>query len=366
MGTTGRRSVLAELRAALAQALAAFRIEDPRQKTAATDFSRATPEIPLRQEWLIPDLGFPIPDWRLVGDWIEGQPTDQHNTLWTAIVRRWATHIAKSFGGCNVFETANVLAVIPGDIGRGKRAVRHYEETLHTLRTTLGDMALPFWYGKFLILIAPDRTTYDRYYSAYCPPGEHIDSGGVYLNRGYGHIVIPSPESMFATRVIAHELSHALLVHHSLPLWLNEGVTQTAEAAVAGRAITEHSKKIEDHRAFWTPVNIGRFWDGRSFDIPGDPSALSYDLAYLIVGAFLRLDRKAMATVVVQAKPGDSGFAGFTAAYGQTPADLLAEMFGPGDWGYGHQKTHACSVDGEITSELPDGIEKRRNQRPLP
>lgn len=367
MGTTGRRSLFTELRAGLGQALAQFRIPDPRQKSASSGAADSSLEIPLRPEWLISDLEFPIPDWRLVGEWIEAQSPEQHNALWTAVARRWATHLAKAFGGCNVFETANILAVLPGDIGRGKRAVRHYEETLHTLRSALGDMALPSWYGKFLLLIAPDRDLYYRYHSAYCAPGEHIASGGVYLNRGYGHIVIPSPDSMFATRVIAHELCHALLVHHTLPLWLNEGVTQITEAAVAGRPLTDHSTKFADHRAFWTPANIGNFWDGRSFDIPGDVSALSYDLAYLVVGAFLRLDRKAMATVVMQAKPDDSSFAAFSAAYGQTPADLLAEMFGPGDWGNGHRTTLVRSADGETTGELPNVIEKREGRRlPLP
>lgn len=338
----GVRDIFSDLRAALRQALAHFRLRD--QETGAphpTTTPAPAIDCSLRTEWLDPACEFPVPDWNQVGNWIDGFPEEQHQLLWCNVARHWATRMAKAFGGgCNVFETANIFAVIPGDIARGKRAIRHYEEILASLRTTLGAMALPAWHGKFTLFIAPDQDAYYRYHSLYCRPGEHIQSGGVYLNRGYGHIVLPSPDIMFQTRVVAHELCHALLCHHPLPLWLNEGVTQIAEAAIAGRPFIDgHSKTIKDHRAFWTSENITLFWGGQGFDTPGDTSALSYDLAYLIVQAFLALDRARMAAVVCRVDPGDAGFTAFREVYGQTPADLLAEMFGPGTWENGYTGT---------------------------
>lgn len=347
------RAICSDLREALRQALTHFGLAlgGTHRTLAATATVSIPPDIDcrLRSEWLLPDLGFPVPDWRLVWEWAQGFPEEQRHALWCGVARHWATRIAKAFGGgCNVYETVNVFAVLPGEIDRGKRAAKHYEEILGSLRTTLGAMALPKWYGKFTVFVAPDQETYYRYHAIYARPGEHKQSGGFYINRGYGHVVLPSPESMFNSRVLAHELGHALLCHHTLPVWLNEGVTQTTEAAVAGRPISEsQSKTIKDHRAFWTPASIALFWSGKGFDTTGDTAMLSYDLAYLVVRAFLVLDRKPMADAVRQAKPDDSGFAAFREAYGQTPADVLSEMLGPGDWSKGHLASSEPSPPAE-------------------
>ncbi len=338
----GSSSVFDDLRAALAQAFRHFRPHPPRPHTAAAAapdrHGEDAVDCSLRAEWLEPGSPFPLPDWNQVGTWIASFPPARHQDLWCGVTRQWALGIAKAFGGgCNVFETAQVLAVLPGDLGRGKRAVKHYDEVLATLRATLHGMLRAEYLGKCTLFIAPDQDTYYRYLSLYTAPGEHIQSGGVYLNRGNSHIALPSPESMFQTRVIAHEMCHDLLGHHRLPLWLNEGVTQIAEAAIAGRPFVEgQSKTIKEHRAFWTPDNIALLWGGKGFDTPGETAALSYDLAYLIVQAFLALDRARMAAVVCRAEPADAGFAAFREIYHQTPADLLEEMFGPGDWKNGY------------------------------
>ncbi len=352
-----RAPLIADLRAAAEQVLQHFR--GPRSRTSAalsTVRAQSSPgfevDCSLRSEWLDPELTFPLPDWNRIATWIASFPPSKHHELWCGVTRQWALRIAKSFGGCNVFETANVLAVLPGDLGRGKRAVKHYDEVLATLRSTLQGMLRDEYLGKCTLLVAPDEDTYYRYLSLYTAPGEHIQSGGVHLDRGNSHIALPSPESMFHTRVIAHEMCHDLLGHHRIPLWLNEGVTQIAEAAIAGRPFVEgHSKTIPEHRAFWTPDNTALFWSGKGFDTPGETSAFSYDLAYLVVQAFLALDRPSMAAVVRRASPDDAGFAAFSEVYGQTPADLLAELFGPGNWG----NRHAPAV------ELPAHLQHGRN-----
>lgn len=213
-----------------------------------------------------------------------------------------------------------------------------YEQLYRQLLSTLGDMALKEWYGKFTLFVAPDQDTYYRYFSNYTVPGDHIQSGGVYINRGYGHIALPSPDSTFNTQVLAHELCHALLSHHDLPLWLNEGVTQTVEIAIAGRLIrSERIKPLPEHPAFWDAERIALFWSGKGFDTPGDTSPMCYDLSLLIVRRFLALDRKRIAEVVSNAKHEDSGFAAFSRSFGQTPADFLTKYLGPGAWSTGHQ-----------------------------
>ena len=330
----GFRSIFGDLRTALRRLTGHFRSGQPRHPDTAPAPAADHIDCKLRPEWLEPDLPFPVPNWRNVAEWIDGHSETLRHDLWTNVARHWATGIAKSFGqGCNVYETANIFTVQPGPIDRGRRAARHCEDLLKRLRSTLGDMALQHWYGKFAIFTAPDQDTYYRYLSLYHRAGEHIQSGGVYINSGYGHIVLPEPATIQHSRVLVHEFCHALLHHHRLPLWLDEGITQTAEAAVAGRPINPgHDKTITDHRAFWRPTNIALLWQGHGFDTPGETSALCYDLSRLIFGAFLAVDRSLIAQVVTNASRDDAGFAGFQDAYGQDPADLLAELLGPGDW----------------------------------
>ena len=308
-------------------------------KDVAADPRATSVDCSLRPEWLNPESFFPIPDWRQVGEWIELQPQIQHNELWCGVARNWAKEIARHFGGtCRAYESPHFFAVIPGELDRGKRAMVFYEQLYRQLRSTLGDMALKEWFGKFTLFIAPDQDTYYRYFSNYTAPGDHIQSGGVYINRGYGHIALPSPDSIFDTRVLAHELCHALLCHHDLPLWLNEGVTQATEIALAGQVIQDgHRKPLPDHRDFWDKDRIALFWSGRGFDTPGDTSSLCYDLSLRIVRAFLAIDRKGIAAVVINAKRQDSAFGAFRECFKQTPADFLNRFLGFGDWTAGHQ-----------------------------
>src|SRR5690349_18061838 len=83
--------------------------------------------------------------------------------------------------------------------------------------------------GPLVILLFADAETYGLYTSPFNPQEEEIRSGGMCLRQGYVHVALrPYPlESL--QRILLHEMTHACLSHLSLPLWLEEGVTQLAE-----------------------------------------------------------------------------------------------------------------------------------------
>ena len=79
-------------------------------------------------------------------------------------------------------------------------------------------------------------TYYDYIADMYPETGEFALTGGMFIDRGYGHLAMCMAYAGDHDRTIAHELSHALLRHLPLPLWLNEGVTQVIEDIVVDRS----------------------------------------------------------------------------------------------------------------------------------
>src|SRR5207247_6744848 len=84
--------------------------------------------------------------------------------------------------------------------------------------------------GKVCLLIFEDEDRYYQYVSNYYEDGgEYAFSGGMFLQRGYGHFVFVDSEIAVMEPTIAHELTHCLLQHLPLPAWLNEGTAVTTE-----------------------------------------------------------------------------------------------------------------------------------------
>lgn len=313
------------------------------------DPASAGPNCRLRAAWLTPGKQFAHPDWALVGAWVEEHPESDHANLWLEVARHWCSRLAEQFGGGSVvYESPNFLAILPDDPSRARRTLQFFEQKLHELRRLLGASALSKYFGKFMFVVPPTTDGFYAYYSDFTDDGEHIQPAGVYLNRGYGHVLFPSYDEANHAATIVHELCHALLVHLPLPLWINEGVTQIAEFTLAGRTVAaDDAKSRAHHRAFWTPERIAGFWDGRSFDIPGDSSALSYDLALRIISGLLQQNRRGIHELLARAEPHDAGFAASREVYGITPAEWLDDFLGPGAWATGF----LAEIDGPASGE---------------
>jgi hypothetical protein len=85
---------------------------------------------------------------------------------------------------------------------------------------------------------------------------------------------------------------------------------------------------VRRHRGFWTPATLEEFWSGKSFQRADEGSELSYHLALFLLNAVAGGGRAAMKTLLTQARRDDSGFAAFTAAHGESPAEVVANLLG--------------------------------------
>ena len=81
------------------------------------------------------------------------------------------------------------------------------------------------------------RNTYIRYVDYYALPGQQPETGGYFLQQGYGHIVIHGNDLGWLERSATHELTHALLQHFNHPPWLREGLAMAIEVEPGDRAL---------------------------------------------------------------------------------------------------------------------------------
>jgi hypothetical protein len=89
----------------------------------------------------------------------------------------------------------------------------------------LGDIPVRKRYGKHAVLRFSSEDQYYRYVAYFDPEGDSVDQGGRLILRGYIHIAylqmdIPGRDQ----RILAHELTHNVLRHLPLPLWLDEAL----------------------------------------------------------------------------------------------------------------------------------------------
>ena len=73
------------------------------------------------------------------------------------------------------------------------------------------------------ILMVEESSRYYEYISHFYPEeGTFAQSSGVFLRDVIPHFVFPKND--YAISVASHELTHALVSHLEIPLWLNEGL----------------------------------------------------------------------------------------------------------------------------------------------
>lgn len=108
-------------------------------------------------------------------------------------------------------------------------------------------------------------------------------SSGIFIRTGYAHIALPYSAAWTTEHVLPHEMTHNLLCHLPIPLWLNEGLAVTIENRVSRHGLRLDAELVDRHRSFWAEENIQEFWSGASFHVPGDSIELSYSLAEIFV-----------------------------------------------------------------------------------
>ena len=292
------------------------------------DYSQLT----LRDEWLVAGKAFCRPDWGAVWDWCDRHtPLEGQAEVATAMARDWMRRVARAMPvPMQLRESPHFILVLPTSSSQADLCLQHLEIYRGRIAAALRDFASAKWIGKSVVLVAPDAEQFARYLTDYYPDGEFMMPGGVCLNAGYTHFVLPDAHLHQHLPVFAHELCHVFLRNTNWPLWLEEAVVQTIEHKVTRlSSYVLDRETIRRHRAFWTPATIQEFWTGSSFQRPDEGSELSYHLALFLLNAVNGEGREAMATLLRQARREDAGFAAFTAALGLSPAEVVANLLDP-------------------------------------
>src|ERR1700677_758035 len=248
-------------------------------------------EVPPIEELSGLDMGFSVvegfsrPDWKNIRQFVKEKIAKADwQDAWKYIAGTWLEELAGDLGGnAQTYESPHFfcLSDLEPDI---TRTLLDYAETVvNVIRDGLRDAAWSGFYGKHVLLFFSYQDDYFPYISYFHRDGTHILSGGVFIRRDYAHIALPYIDTGSAQRTLAHELCHNLVCHLPISLWLNEGIATFVQRKMSNHQFIVDRELAERHRSHWNETNIQTFWAGKSFNIPGDDSELSYSLGEILV-----------------------------------------------------------------------------------
>ena len=279
-------------------------------------------------------FGFLHVDWAPL--WQQALTSEEPDLSVDWITGAWIAALTEHRGSGTRWSTGANFHVVefPAD-ARAAAAQRFAEEHYAALLRYLGGIAKPLATPMPLLLFArfEDFLSYHAAFDAAPADLEQertlATSGGMFLGYGMPQILMPLNESLEGT--LAHELTHALVCHLPLPLWLNEGLAVSMENLLMHRSALPSMEDIAEHRARWTPEAVQGFWTGASFRDP-EWQRLSYQLAHGLLATLAR-DYERLVQFANTAHWDDAGRSACRTVYGQDLGRLPQGMLRPGDWG---------------------------------
>ena len=216
-------------------------------------------------------------------------------------------------------------------------ALTFLERARKTILGVLGDRIAPRdTVGKHLVLRFRTEEEYLCYVEHRLPDGERATSGGMCIFGDYVHIATFEPPVLgMMNHVLMHELAHNLTCHLPQPTWLREGLAMFFESDISGGNVRALDRDfIKEHRAFWNPGTIQRFWKGESFSSV-EGQHVSYSLAdtlFRLIRSDVRPAMDASQRFLLAAAWNDAGDSAARNYLGVGLDELAALFLGPGDW----------------------------------
>jgi len=278
---------------------------------------------------------FPRPDWERIYKHIEEHFKDANQKdLWCDISNEWVKRVQQTLGSeYHNNETDNFLVISSRGEKYSTLLLEFMERSRNNILKHLNGIASDEGFGKHIILNFKDIDTYYSYVLYFYPEsGEFGLSSGMFLDGGYGHFVLAEEDQSLAETITSHELTHALLSHIPIPLWLNEGMAVNMENILTNSApLRMESEMYERHKKFWNDETIQEFWSGKSFSRPDEGMELSYHLAQFAVFS-LSEDYKVFKNFTNNAHFDDAGEKSAQENYGGSLGALISQYFGEGEW----------------------------------
>lgn len=277
----------------------------------------------------------PRPDWEVIAAWVDAHVSiDLQDATWTQIARDWMMRLAHSLEpGYAVHESPNFLLLADHSI-ETEHVLDHAERARSAILHLLGEVASDKGFGKQVILMFAAADFYYDYIADFYPEeGEFALSSGVFLDRGYGHFATGPTAGDDCDRVIAHEMTHALVRHLPLPLWLNEGLAQFIEDTVVEWSSFSIDREIRRrHQEYWNEPTIHSFWSGASFHSPDDGQELSYHLSQVLFRNLLSDYPLRVKSIINHASYSDGGNRAFVDFCHESLQERAEQFLGKGPW----------------------------------
>lgn len=242
----------------------------------------------LFESFLVRPEGLPIIEPVKVESWIKSNEQVKNKTkIWRSLGNYWVETLAESLNDQYwLLDSDNFCILTLEEDNVAQRFGYFCENAYKIALSQMGQIASRHPYGCYYILIFDDIDNYYRYISPLFPEESNLaQSSGVFISSGYPHFALPSADISNMEAVVSHELSHAVVSHLELPVWLDEGIAQKMEELILRDIIKFEisAERAEKHRIFWNSKRIKEFWSGESFAKAGDSNELSYELARIMI-----------------------------------------------------------------------------------
>lgn len=281
---------------------------------------------------------FPRIDWHSFFQSFDQLPTKTQKKIdapefYNCLQFEWFLKMKNQMEGYQINKSDNFLLLSAASEKQLLLIFPFLESVYKRILRILSGVALPRDGEKLAIILFENIDDYYHYISHYYPDdGEYGMSGGVFMTGGLGHFVLPDSEMSQLESVVSHELTHALLNHLTIPLWVNEGLAVNTETAITGYSpYLLNAQKHNKHIDYWNENTIQEFWSGISFAKSGVAAELSYQLAQLLVRS-LSEDFEQFKLFANSASFEDSGETAAIKIYGGSLGSLIEGIYGEGDW----------------------------------
>lgn len=285
-------------------------------------------------KYLVQQNQITYPDWEHVYQYIDKHYLEeQQDPVWDQVIAIWTDKLCQELDGqYRKIETKNFIVITDQTESQLTDYLNYIEFCLKKILVSLKDIAYKYDKEKLVIIIADSEEDYYNYIAHYYPEGEHSLSSGCFLKVGVGHFIFPLSQIGAINAVTAHEMTHALVSHLQLPVWVDEGLATNIEDMIcASSPIMMNDELAQKHISYWNDETVQNFWQGKSFSTTDDGPMLSYSLAQFLVQKLSR-SYEVFANFCNEATFVDGGHESFINNFGFELGNLLIPMLGDGDW----------------------------------
>ncbi len=292
--------------------------------------------VPDRDDWFLEEQGFPYPEWESIFQWMSTFSTGGSHADFVQVARHWLVRMRNGVGGdYEVAESENFHLLSELSSEDQAELLKFLEQSRSRMLGVLGNSLVETFRGKHIVMRFTELDDYYDYVARYFPDGSWAGSSGMMIAQHYCHIAFPSVSPYMDRAVLAHELTHNLLVTLPLPTWLNEALAMLFEDSIASTPWSLDADNVALHRDYWNSETIQQFWAGTAFhDVEAQP--LAYELSKILLSLIqteVRPSAEVFRRFIQHAEYSDAGSMACRVNLNWELGDLAGRFLGPGEWG---------------------------------